>query len=154
MHEEEETRTSTEDRERYANHLPVLFEEGRINEDELNDMYGHVLQARTVTELDCILAGLPKPAQPRRPRDMGIPGNFLPVCAVASLIGLTVAVVPTAALSGHHSALAAVGTGLALCWGIWLVVVAIIAAVTGAFAWDNQDAKTRWERRKRDRQGR
>jgi hypothetical protein len=154
MREEEETRTSTADRERYANHLPLLFEEGRISGEELDTMTDRVLQARTITELDRVLVGLPKPAQPRQPRDYSIPGNFLPVCAVTSLIGLTVAVVPTAALAGHHSALAGVATGMALCWGIWIVIVSVIAAITGTFSWDSLGSGEKLERRRRDQQGR
>ena len=150
--DKEETRTSAEDRERYILHLPTLFARGIIGEEELDTMSGRVLQARTLTELDGILSGMPRPPQPRRPRDYGIPAHFLPLCAAGSLMGLTVAVIPTAALSGHHSALAGVATGLALCWGIWIVVVSIIAAIIGAFSWDSLDAETQRKRRARDRQ--
>lgn len=148
------TRASSADRDRYAYLVPGLFTDGYLSEEDMHAMIGRILQAETLAELDRIMDGYPKPPHPRRPRDMGIPGNFLPACAAASLVGITVAVVPTAALSGNHSAFAAVATGLALCWGIWIVIVAIIAAVTGAFSWDNQDSHDQRERRKKDRQGR
>lgn len=150
----EVTRTGNADRERYANHLPALHAEGYISMEELDTMTGRVLRASTLRELDGIMAGFPKPPEPRRPRDWGIPSNFLPLTAVGSIVGITIAVVPTAALSGHNSSLAAVATGLALAWGIWIVIVAVVAAVVAAVTWDDLDCYDKKQRRVRDRQGR
>jgi len=151
---DEVTRTSSADRERYIRHLPVLYARGIISDEELDTMSGRILQARHLADLEDILEGMPKPPKPPRPRDWGIPGNFLPACAVASLGGVLIATLPTVALSGHHSALAGVATGLALCWGIWIVVVSVIAAITGAFSWDSLGSGEKLDRRRRDQQGR
>ncbi len=152
--DDEVTRTSSADRDRYVDHLPALHAAGYISQEQVDTMSGRMLQADTMRELDEILAGFPKPSQPRRPRDWGIPGNFLPACAIASLAGVTIAVVPTAALAGRHGAVAGVVTGLALCWGIWIVIIAVIAAITGGFSWDSLGSAEKLERKKRDQQGR
>lgn len=152
---DEITRTSSADRERYIRHLPELYARGIItSQEELDVMSGRILQATYLHELDAVLAEMPKPPRPRRPRDMGVPGNFLPACAFASLVGVTLAVIPTAMMSGHHGALANTVVVFALAWGAWIVCISIIAACAAGIMWDNLDNSEQRDRRARDQQGR
>ena len=151
---DEVTRTSSADRDRYVDHLPALCAQGFINEEQMDTMTGRLLQAEKLADLDAILDGMPKPPRPRRPRDMGIPENFLPLCSATALLGLTLAIIPAVALSGHKDALSASVAALCMLWGAWATLISICAAVYAGCYWADQPSDVQRERRRRDKQGR
>jgi hypothetical protein len=148
------TRANNTDRDRYANHVPELFTQGYITEERMFHMLDLILEAETLHQLDDMLEGLPRPKMPPNPKDYGIPRNFLPAGALGSLVGLTLAVGPSTALSGHHGAFAVTVAGLCVLWGIWITVVSVIATIYAAVAWDDLDDGVKKERRKKDNQRR
>lgn len=151
---QEITRASNADRDRYANHIPELFTQGLITEEQMFHMLDMVLKAQTLVQLDDLLAGFPQPEMQPRPRDYAVPRNFVPVCAAWSLVGLTLAVVPVAALWDIRGAPAATVAAACALWGVWITIVAVIAMFVKLDAWDDLGDREKEERRKKDQQGR
>lgn len=148
------TRASSQDREQYANHLAELYAKGLIRtQDELDHKMGLVLEAESLHQLHDLVEGLPWPEN-AQPRDYSIPRNFLPACLGGSLFGLTLAVAPAAALSGHHDALAATVTAVCMLWGIWIAVVSIVTMVAKGINWDDLRDDEKQKRREKDERGR
>ncbi|MEU4575410.1 DUF1707 domain-containing protein [Nonomuraea sp. ATR24] len=64
MTDHREVRASDHDRERVAEMLRVAVSEGRISLEELNDRVDRTYSARTLGELDDVVADLPHPGPP------------------------------------------------------------------------------------------
>lgn len=148
------TRAGDHDRELYYDWLTGLSAAGYVTSvDELEDLRDQVLKARHLDQLDTILGGMPLPPRPRRPRDMGIPYNFIPPCAAGAVAGLFLAVVPSATLTGWHGTTVSFVTVVTLLAGIVIFVVSVVTLVTAAGLWDDAE-KDKKARRLRDRRGR
>lgn len=151
---QEITRASNADRDRYANHIPELFTQGLITEEQMFHMLDMVLKAQTLVQLDDLLAGLPQPEMQPRPRDYAVPRNFLRVGLAATLFGLTLAVAVPTALSGHHGTVAATVAALCILWGVWTTVAAVVVMIVKGVAWGDMSEREKEERRRKDDQGR
>ena len=64
-----ELRASDADRERVAERLRVAAGDGRLTPAELEERLEHAFSARTGPELEPLVADLPAPRPPARPRD-------------------------------------------------------------------------------------
>jgi len=151
---DEVTRASSADRERFADHLPALYAKGFISQEQLDEKLGLVLTAETLAQLDGLLEGLPYPVPPPRPRDYKIPRNFIPVCAGWSLTGMSLAVIPVTALAHSGSALANTVSAFCLVWGLWIALVSVITVFVKWYSWDDLDGDEKTERLRKDAQGR
>jgi Domain of unknown function (DUF1707) len=100
----EPTLASNADRERTVSRLAEAHVEGRLTVDELDDLTGRAHTARTVADLDTLVAGLPplpavgRPAAPPALRGEGFSGGQIAGAAALTilvpagrLIGLIVA---------------------------------------------------------------
>jgi hypothetical protein len=87
-------RASDDERERVAERLRDAAAEGRLTSEELEERLGRALSAQTRGELDPVVADLPAPPAPPRPRARGIrPERFV-------FLSTAVLLVATWALSG------------------------------------------------------
>jgi hypothetical protein len=103
--EEKMLRVSDADRDAAISELGEHFQAGRLDPAELEDRTGRALRARIGSDLDELLADLPRqpqalarPQPPARPRPVLLP--FLVPVLVAA--GLTAAVLTAGAGAGHH----------------------------------------------------
>jgi hypothetical protein len=116
--DEKMLRVSDADRDAAISELGEHFQAGRLDPAELDDRTGRALRARIGSDLDELLADLPRrpqaparPQPPERPRPALLP--FLVPVLVAA--GLTAAVLTAAAGGGlHHQ--------WAFGWALWWVV--------------------------------
>ena len=111
-------RVSDADRDAAISDLGEHFQAGRLDHAELDDRTGRALRARIGSDLDELLADLPRrpqaparPQPPERPRPALLP--FLVPVLVAA--GLTAAVLTAAAGGGWHHQ-------WAFGWALWWVV--------------------------------
>jgi Domain of unknown function (DUF1707) len=115
--EEKMLRVSDADRDAAISELGEHFQAGRLDPAELEDRTGRALRARIGSDLDELLADLPRRPQaparlqpPARPRPLLMP--FLVPVLVAA--GLTAAVLTAGAGAWHHQ--------WAFGWALWWVV--------------------------------
>lgn len=146
------TRAGDADRERYISHLNGLYASGYIDDQELEDMRTQILAARGLPGLDNLMAGFPLPAPPKRPRDWGIPRNFIPVCTGTGVLGLLTAVLPSQALLGQHGLAANLLTSFTVIVGVVAVIVSVITMAAASLMWDESESE-KHARRRRDRRG-
>lgn len=116
--DEKMLRVSDVDRDAAITELGEHFQAGRLDPAELEDRTGRALQARIGSDLDELLADLPRrpqaparPQPPARPRPALLP-FMVPVLVAA---GLTAAVLTAAAGGGWHHQ-------WAFGWALWWVV--------------------------------
>lgn len=151
---QEITRAGDHDRNLYYDWLDGLSEAGYVTSpDELEGLRDSILKARDVDQLDGLLSGMPLPPRPRRPRDMGIPYNFIPPCTAGAVAGLFIAVVPSATMSGWHGTTANFVTVFTLLAGMVIFIASLVTMGVASGLWaDGEENKT--ARRLRDRRGR
>jgi len=145
------TRACDADRDRYAQHLPLLHARGFITVEEWDAKLDAVYASTTRTDLDAVMAGLPRPrAAPGHRRDWGLPVRFVPACTLGGIAGLLVAALPGVALAHQHGAVAAVVAIAALIIGVVITISSLILLVTAGICWsDEQHKKARVERDRR-----
>jgi anti-sigma factor RsiW len=106
-------RASDAEREHVAERLRHATAEGRLLPDELDERLGRALTARTLGELQALVADLPTPGPAHLrsigPRSLGVPALVFAVL-VAMLVVLLLA------------ALAFLLTSVFLAWGLWVVL--------------------------------
>jgi hypothetical protein len=119
--DEKTLRVSDADRDAAISELGEHFQAGRLDPAELEDRTGRALRARIGSDLDGLLADLPRPTQaraqpqpPARPRPGLVP--FLVPVLIAT--GLTAAVLTAAAGGGWHHQ-------WAFGWALWWIVPVI-----------------------------
>src|SRR5215831_17538777 len=110
--DEKMLRVSDADRDAAITELGEHFQAGRLDPAELEDRTGRALRARIGSDLDELLADLPRrPQAPARPRPALLP-FLVPVLVGA---GLTAAVLTAAAGGGWHHQ-------WAFGWALWWVI--------------------------------
>jgi len=120
-------RASDAERERVATFLRDQAAEGRLDHDELDERVGKAYAAKTVRELQALIADLPRAPLPRPrryaapPRRRGIPPAMIPLGILAFL---------TLGGPGIVWAFAWVGTALAL---TGIVLMLVLGAVLSPF---------------------
>lgn len=144
-------RAGDRDRERYLDHLDVLYQDGYIRSDlELDEYRDRVSRARSMGDLDRVITGMPLPSTPKEPRDWGIPRNWGPLFISTGFAGVCTAVLVPVALANSHSTPANLIVALSMIVGIILIVLSVIGATVAAFCWDDQSEEMKRERRARD----
>lgn len=143
-------RAGRADRDRYIEHLHGLYASGHIEKDELDGLEDMILAVRNLDSLDAALEGLPKPPPIPRPRDMGIPENFMPYYMRRVLAGIAVAVLPIVALAGLHGVFANIVTAVFCITGFWVSLMSLMNMCMYAGIWDNTGSDVRKKRRERD----
>jgi hypothetical protein len=119
-------KASDADRDQVLAELSENFQAGRLTSEELEDRTGRALSARTLDELDEVLADLPAaapvgladPAAPGGPSGQGL--ARLPIIAVVAVVIIAGILVGTTA-AGHASHF------------LWLIIVVPLAARWLAF---------------------
>ena len=114
-------RVSDADRDAAISQLGEHFQAGRLDPAELEDRTGRALRARIGSDLDELLADLPRrpqaparPQPPARPRPVLMP-FLVPVLLAA---GLTAAALTAGAGAWHHQ--------WAFGWALWWVVPVMV----------------------------
>jgi hypothetical protein len=93
-------RASDADRERVAEALRRHHVDGRLDTDELQERLGACYAARTVGELEPLLADLPGAGRPAaRPRRGGVPPWAWPAPAALAVVGVVLALATLGALA-------------------------------------------------------
>lgn len=112
-------RVSDADRDAAVSELGEHFQEGRLDRDEFEDRTGRALRARTGSDLDELLADLPRatrvPARPTaavRPRPALVP--FMVPILVGVALTATVLIVGGAGGGWHHP--------WPFGWALWWIV--------------------------------
>jgi DUF1707 SHOCT-like domain len=88
----ESTLASNADRERVVGRLAEAHVEGRLTVEELDELTGRAHAARTLADLDVVVAGLPRPpapappAAPPAPRQGGYSGGQIAAGAALTVI--------------------------------------------------------------------
>lgn len=136
----EVTRAGDADRQRYYDRLDQLFDSGHIaSAQELTSMREEVLNARSIRSLNMVLDGMPPQPLPPQRRDMGIPRNYIPPCAAGGFLGLLIAVLPSATLTGMHGLLVNFVTTATLITGIVIFVASIATLITASICWEENE---------------
>ena len=112
-------RVSDADRDAAVSELGEHFQQGRLDRDELEDRTGRALRARTGSDLDELLADLPRATRvPARapaaaaPRPALVP--FLVPVLVGAALTATILIAGGAGVGWHHQ--------WAFGWALWWVV--------------------------------
>ena len=116
--DEKRLRVSDADRDAAITELGEHFQAGRLDPAELEDRTGRALRARIGSDLDELLADLPRrPQAPARPQPPARPRPALLPFLVPVLVGagLTAAVLTAAAGGGWHHQ-------WAFGWALWWIV--------------------------------
>lgn len=139
------------DRDRYLDHVDVLYQAGYIRDEyELVEVREKIGRARSIGDLDRVLAGMPLPETPKEPRDWGIPRNWGPLFISTGTTGVLIAALTPIALQNFHATSAQVISALAIIVGIIITFLSIIGAFIAGVCWDDESADMKRERRARD----
>jgi hypothetical protein len=109
-------RASDDDRELIAERLRQATMEGRLAAEELDERLGAALSARTYGELDAVVADLPS-GRVEHPRRRSSARGALSIASAHPIV--TIAALPF--LLAAVAIVAAVVTGLATLWAVWVV---------------------------------
>jgi hypothetical protein len=108
-------RVSDADRDAAVSELGEHFQDGRLDRDELEDRTGRALRARTGSDLDELLADLPRETSaPARPPAAVRPRPALVPFMVPVFVGLALTATILIAGGGHHP--------WPFGWGLWWIV--------------------------------
>ena len=112
-------RVSDADRDAVVTELGGHFQAGRLDAAELDDRTGRALRARVRSDLDGVLADLPRtPPASGGPRAAARPRPLVPLLALAGVVAVLVTVALTAGAGGwHHHSAAGV-----LWWPVWWLI--------------------------------
>jgi Domain of unknown function (DUF1707) len=115
-------RVSDADRDAVVTELGEHFQAGRLDTAELDDRTGRALRARVRSDLEEVLADLPRtPPVSAGPRAAARPRPLVPLLALAGIAAVVVTVALTAGASGwHHRWVAG-----ALWWPVWWLIPVI-----------------------------
>jgi hypothetical protein len=145
------TRACNADRERFTDHLSVLYGKGYITDAEEDALREQIMSARSLSVLYSTLSGYPLPEEPVPPaarrRDWSVPENWVPACIATAITGFLTAVVPATALAHRGDTLSNVLTALSIVSGIILVLVAVVVSVIASCRWEDIGASEREKRR-------
>ena len=120
-------RVSDADRDAAASELGEHFQEGRLDRDELEDRTGRALRARTGSDLDELLADLPRVmrAPARTPAAVRPRPAFVPfMVPVLAGLALTVTVLIAGGAGGWHHP-------WPFGWALWWIVPVMMIRLAG-----------------------
>jgi Domain of unknown function (DUF1707) len=114
-----QARVSDAERDAAATELGEHFQAGRLDAAELDDRAGRALRARVRSDLDEVLADLPRtPPVSGEPQAAARPRPLVPLLALAGVAAVAVTAALTARAGGWHHRWAA---GV-LWWPVWWLI--------------------------------